>query len=170
MRKGNVAIAFGIIGLSLLFLATGMYAGTEVQDVIKMENKAYKKHKRRIVEFSHKKHQEDYAKSHPDFYKNGCGECHHDKDNKPLTKLKAGDNVQGCIECHKKPAVMPSAEKKKIRKLSKKEKKSKKLEYHAEAVMMNCTDCHKKYNRKNKLKSKSKGYAPATCTTCHKKK
>ncbi len=170
MRKGTVAIVFGIIGLSLLFLATGMYAETKVPDVIRMENKAYKKHKRKIVEFHHKKHQDDYAKKYPKFYKAGCGECHHDKDNKKLKNLKAGDAVQGCIECHKKPGQMPSAEKKKIRKLSKKERKSKKLEYHAESVMMNCLDCHRKYNRKNRLKSKDKGYAPAVCVKCHKKK
>ena len=30
----------------------------------------------------------------------GCGECHHDKDNKPLNNLKIGDDVQNCIECH----------------------------------------------------------------------
>lgn len=170
MRKKSVKIAVAAVGLAVLFLAAGIYAGTEVPKVIKMENKAYEKHKKGIVEFHHEKHQTEYAKNHPAFYKNGCGECHHDKDNKPLATLKPGDNVQGCIECHKKPGEMPISEKKAIRKLSPKEQLSKKLEYHSDAVMMNCTECHKAYNKKNKLRSKDKGYAPATCVKCHPRK
>jgi len=127
-------------------------------DVIKMENPAYQKHKKGIVEFSHKKHAEDYAAAHPDLYKNGCGECHHDDQGKPLT-LKADDPVQGCIECHKKPSERPKG--KDAPKLSKKEK----LEYHAEALHYNCKGCHKSFNKKTGTKK-----APTTCTKCHPKK
>jgi hypothetical protein len=75
MRK-KYLIVMAVFGIAALFFATGIYAGTVVQDVIKMENKAYAKHKKGIIMFSHKKHVEDY--------KAGCGECHHDANNKPL--------------------------------------------------------------------------------------
>ncbi|NQT09658.1 MAG: cytochrome c3 family protein, partial [Desulfobacteraceae bacterium] len=98
MRKKSLII-MAVFGIAVLFAATGIYAGTAVQDVIKMENKAYAEHKKSIVMFSHKKHIEDY--------KAGCGECHHDENGKPLNNLKIGDNVQNCIECHKKPSERP---------------------------------------------------------------
>ena len=170
--KRSLMLIVSIVGIAALFLSAGIYAGTEVPDVIRMENKAYKKHKDPIVMLNHKKHQDDYAKKDPDLFKSGCGECHHDEDNKPLAKLKAGDPVQGCIECHKNPGQMPASAKKAMRKkkLSKKKQKSKKLEFHAEALHYNCKDCHRKFNKKYKLKSKDKGYAPNTCKTCHPKK
>ncbi|MBT8350766.1 MAG: cytochrome c family protein [Deltaproteobacteria bacterium] len=149
MQKKLLLIAV-IVGISALFLTAGIYAGTKVPDVIKMENKAYKKHKKGIVMFSHKKHIVDY--------KAGCGECHHDDKGKPLNNLKEGDDVQNCIECHKKPSERPKG--KGAPKLSKKER----LDYHAEAIHYNCKDCHKKFNKKNKTKK-----APTTCTKCHPK-
>ena len=150
MHKKLLLIAV-IVGISLLFITAGIYAGTKVPDVIKMENKAYKKHKKSIMTFSHKKHIEEY--------KAGCGECHHDDKGKPLNNLKIGDNVQNCIECHKKPGERPKG--KGAPKLSKKQR----LDYHAEALHYNCKDCHKKFNKKNKTKK-----APTTCTKCHPKK
>ena len=74
------AIASGVI---ILFASVALYAGTTVQDVIRMENDY--EHKKAIVEFTHKKHAEDYAVANPELYKNNCGECHHDENNKPLT-------------------------------------------------------------------------------------
>ncbi len=62
-----------------------------------MDNKAYSEHTKSISTFSHKKHNEEY--------KIGCGECHHDAKGKPLNDLKLGDDVQGCIECHKIPGT-----------------------------------------------------------------
>ncbi|MBW1800631.1 MAG: cytochrome c3 family protein [Deltaproteobacteria bacterium] len=171
MKRFSLLIVL-IMGVGALMIPAGLYAGTEVPDVIKLENKAYKKHKKGIVLFNHKKHQEDYAKKEPDLYKTGCGECHHDENNKPLSGLKVGDPVKGCIECHKEPGEMPAKVKKAMRrkKLSRKEQKSKKLVYHAEALHYNCKDCHRKYNKKHKLRSKDKGYAPNTCASCHPKK
>ena len=90
---------FVILGIAVIFASTAVYAGTQAPDVIKMENKAYTEHKKSIVEFTHKKHVEEY--------KSGCGECHHDAENKPLENLKMGDEVQGCIECHKLPGKSP---------------------------------------------------------------
>ena len=137
-------------------MTTVIYAGTTVPDVIKMENKAYTEHKKGIVEFSHKKHAEDY--------KVGCGNCHHDENNTPLDNLKEGDNVQNCIECHKIPGERPKG--KDVPKLTKQQR----LEYHAEAIHYNCKDCHKCYNKERGLKSKDPGYAPTSCTKCHPKK
>ncbi len=147
-----------IIGAAVMFFAAGIYAGTKAPDVIKLQNKAYEKHTKGIVEFSHKKHSEDYAKASPDLYKDGCGACHHDDKGKPRTDLKNGVEVKNCIECHKKPGEKPKG--KDAPKLSKKEA----LEYHAEAIHDNCRGCHKDYNKANKTKA-----APTTCTKCHPK-
>jgi NAD-dependent SIR2 family protein deacetylase len=150
MRKKHLII-MAVFGIAALFFATGIYAGTAVDDVVNMDNKAYSKHKKGIVAFSHKKHTEDY--------KIGCGECHHDADGKPLDNLTMGDDVQNCIVCHKKPSRKPRA-KKGEPKLTDKER----LEYHAEALHLNCIDCHKKYNKKTKTKA-----APTSCAKCHPK-
>jgi hypothetical protein len=149
-----------IIGVAVLFVSAGIYAKS-APDVIPLQDPAYKKHKKGVVQFEHKKHWDEYSKNYPEFYPSQCGECHHDKDNKPLTELKDGDDVQKCIECHKTPSEAPKGKKAK-KKLSKKEKIA---EYHAEALHANCRDCHKKFNKKYKPKK-----APTTCTKCHPKK
>jgi cytochrome c553 len=95
-----------VVGIAVLFLAAGIYA-KDVPDLIKLEDPAYEKHKKGVVDFTHGKHQTEYAEQYPEFYKNGCGECHHDEDNKPLSDLKAGDEVQKCIECHKIASEVP---------------------------------------------------------------
>ena len=143
-----------IIAVSLMFVAGGIYAGTTVPDVIKMENKTYKDHKKSIVTFDHKKHVEAYKAT--------CGDCHHDDKGKPLTALKPGDNVKGCIECHKKPGYITG-------KAAKELSNAQKLEYHANALHDNCKGCHKKYNKDKGLKSKDAGAAPTLCSQCHPK-
>jgi len=155
--KRKLLLMLAVVAGSVVF-AAGLYAATTVKDVIQMENKAYASHKKGIATFSHKKHMEEYATQNPELYKKGCGECHHDKDNKPLT-LKAGDDVQNCIECHKKPGESPKG--KDAPKLSDKEK----MEYHAEAIHANCKGCHKAFNTAKNSKA-----APVTCTKCHPKK
>ena len=159
MTKKHLLVS-GIIAVMTLFIAAGIYAKA-IPDVIKLEDPAYKEHKKGVVEFHHKKHEAEYAKEYPDLYKNGCGECHHDDKGKPLTNLKEGDDVKKCIECHKIPGEAPKGKKAK-KKLSKKEKIK---EYHAEALHANCKDCHKQFNKKYKPKK-----APTTCTKCHAKK
>ena len=149
-----------IIGAAILFVSAAIYAKS-TPDVIELKDPAYKEHKKGVVHFTHKKHQDDYAKKYPEYYERGCGECHHDKDNKPLSNLKEGDDVQKCIECHKIPAEAPKGKKAK-KKLTKKEKIK---DYHAEALHANCKGCHKKFNKKYKPKK-----APTTCTKCHPKK
>ncbi len=157
MSKRTVVVGL-IAGVAFLLLAAGIYAGTEVKDEIELKDPAYEKHTKGIVLFTHKKHAEDYAQKFPEYYKNGCGECHHDDKGKPLTNLKMGDDVQRCIECHKIPSERPKG--KGAPKLNKKQR----LEYHAEAYHYNCKGCHKKYNKKYKTKA-----APTTCTKCHPK-
>ena len=134
------------IGIALVFVATGLQAGTKVADTFKMKTKEYKSHKKELVEFTHKKHNIDYKIS--------CGECHHDKDGKPL-KLKMGDDVQRCVECHTK--------------LTKSKEDRKNIMVHQNAIHGNCIDCHKKFNKK-KTGDARKGPAPASCTKCHPKK
>ena len=161
MNKKHFKITV-IIGIAIVFFAAGIYAKS-VPDVIPLEEPTYEKHKDGIVQFEHKKHWDDYAKTYPEFYKNGCGECHHDEDNKPLSELKDGDDVQRCIECHKIAAEAPKGRKAK-KKLSKKEKIK---DYHANAFHENCKACHKKFNKKYKGQKKK---APTTCKKCHPKK
>lgn len=138
--------------VGLLFTSPALYAGTEVDDVIKMQTKEYAEHKKGIVEFTHKKHAEDYDIS--------CGECHHDAEGKPLT-LKMGDNVQRCVECHKE------TEKVRGEKISKEEKI---IKYHEEAIHANCITCHKEHNislNDPEDPRGTKGPAPASCAKCH---
>ena len=133
-----------IVGFAVLFITTGIYAGTEYVDVVRLENKAYAKHKDAIVIFLHRKHAEEYREKNPELYNSPCGECHHekvnDKESKPLINLKEGDEVENCIECHKKPEYIKG---KKAKGLSKQQKR----EYHTNAMHDNCKDCHKKYNK-----------------------
>ena len=171
MNKKLSGVIVMVVGVLLVFAAAGLYAGTEVKEVIEMKNKAYAKHKKGIVMFTHEKHQDEYAKKHPELYEKGCGECHHDKDNKPLTELKEGDAVENCIECHKKLGEMSKADKKKMKKdkVPKDEVKSKKLEFHGEALHYNCRGCHKLYNKKIKKMDPKPEKAPTTCKKCHPK-
>lgn len=136
-----------VVGIAVFFVAAGLYAKGNFPDMIKMKTDAYKKHTKGIVDFSHKKHSDDY--------KIGCGECHHDKDGKPLNNLKKGDDVQKCVACHSKPGELKGKE-------AKGKSDAEKRQYHANALHDNCIDCHKKYNRENKTRS-----APQTCTQCH---
>jgi hypothetical protein len=154
-----------IVGISILFVNAAIFAKS-VPDVIPLEESAYEKHTKGIVQFEHKKHWDEYSKAYPELYPSQCGECHHDDKGKPLTELKDGDDVQKCIECHKIPGEVPKKLKKEWRekKLKKAEKKKLELEYHAEALHDNCRTCHKKFNKKYKPKK-----APTTCAKCHPK-
>ncbi len=70
MKKRFFIIAV-ISGIAAFFLVGGILAGTDVSDVIELNDPTYKKHKKGIVKLSHKKHQTDYAKQYPEFYKAG---------------------------------------------------------------------------------------------------
>ena len=136
-----------------ILFVTGLFAAG-VPDIIPMESRAYEKHTKTVVRFAHKKHMTDYARANPDLYKNGCGECHHDKTGSPLTALKEGDTADKCIECHKTPGP-PKTE---TSPLTDREK----LAFHAYALHQNCTGCHKTFT-----KTTGKKTAPTVCAKCH---
>ena len=98
MRKKYLRLTV-VMALATLFMAAGIYAAA-VPDVIPLKDPAYEKHKKGVVQFEHKKHWDNYSKEYPEFYKTGCGECHHDDKGKPLANLKEGDDVQKCIDAN----------------------------------------------------------------------
>ncbi|MGD9330836.1 MAG: cytochrome c3 family protein [Desulfobacterales bacterium] len=160
MNLKSLLIPLTLVIMVCIFLAGGIQASTQVDDVITLQDPAYEKHTKGIVEFSHKKHSTEYGGS--------CGDCHHDDKGQPLADQAAIDKVGKvkCIECHKIPGQVPKELKKewKTKKISKDEQNKLKLAYHAEAVHMNCIACHKKWNKENKSKA-----APVSCTKCHPK-
>jgi len=143
-----------IFTIVVLFLTPVAFAGNTIQDSVIFESKEGS------VTFNHKNHYEMFKNQNPELYSSTCGECHHDDKNKALSDLKIGDNVQKCVECHKKPGYMKGKE---ARGLSDEQKR----EYLANAFHDNCQDCHKKHNKTKQLKPEDKGYAPNTCKTCH---
>ena len=157
MKLKMLFFTLTLVGIAVVFMAGAIQAGTQVDDVIKMQNPAYSEHTKGIVEFSHKKHATEYGAK--------CGDCHHDDKGQPLD-IQEGADVQGCIECHKIPGEVPKELKKewKEKKLKKEETNKLSLAYHAEAVHDNCISCHKKWNKENKSKA-----APTSCSKCHPK-
>lgn len=134
-------------GIALIFVSTGLQAGTSVEDTFKIVTKEIEKHKKEAPTLSHKKHNEEYKIS--------CGECHHDQDNKPLD-LKVGDDVKRCVECHNKLEKDPKA---------KDDPMVLENAFHG-----NCEGCHKEVNIKAGDPKGRKGPAPTSCTNCHPKK
>ncbi|MCG8552792.1 MAG: cytochrome c family protein [Desulfobacterales bacterium] len=143
-------------GIAVFFTASGIQAGTEVDDVITMKSKLLDAKRKKspdakkpteLVQFTHKKHAEEYKIS--------CGSCHHDKDGKPLADLKMGDDVQKCEECHTHVKA-----KKADKTFQGKDKKKPVDIMHLEsAIHENCIGCHKAEGLKVGTK----------CGDCHKK-
>ncbi|HKK99237.1 MAG TPA: cytochrome c3 family protein [Desulfotignum sp.] len=142
-----------VAGLAALFAATGIQAGTEVEDTFEINTPGYENVKRRKgpprfkpVTFTHKKHAEDYEIT--------CGECHHDENGEPL-ELTMGDHVQPCYECHN---------------IFEKTKENRRdIMVHENAMHGNCRDCHKEVNIEAGDPKGRKGPAPTSCTQCHEK-
>jgi len=148
--KKRTLIVLVAAALGVVFLSASVYAAQQVPDTLTMESKVYKKHKKSLVTFTHKKHNVDY--------KIACADCHHVyKEGK--NTWKEGDAVQTCDACHAE-AKAPKA-KEGEPKLSKKEKIKK---YHYSAIHENCKACHKD------LKKASKPTGPTVCKDCHPKK
>lgn len=123
--------------------------GAAVTDVMEMKNTdAFGTHSMGIVMFSHKKH----ADAMPDGYGIACGECHHDKDGRPLD-IGEGDEVQGCMACHDKTERPRRTEG-----MSKEDWDAMQLQYYYGAIHANCIDCHR-----------AGGAGPVQCTECHPK-
>lgn len=157
MKHGKLIVFAVLTGICLLFFTAAINAEEEApcaegdaSDVIEMKNtEAFAQHRMGIVMFNHKKHHD----AEPDGYGVGCGECHHDDSGTPLNDLKAGDNVQGCLECHdktEKPKRTPDMTPEDFAELQ--------LEYYYGAIHENCMGCHKE-----------KGAGPVKCTECHPK-
>jgi hypothetical protein len=151
MKRNHFGITLMIAGISLLFIvATTNAQEAGKGDVLEMKNtKAFAEHKQAIVMFTHKKH----SAAKPEGYGVGCGECHHDKDGKPLANLKATDKVQGCFECHAKPDKP-----KKEQGMTDADWKKLNLSYYYGAIHENCISCHK-----------TGGKGPVKCAECHPK-
>lgn len=164
MNKKLLALLL-IAGIGVIFLTTGLHAGTKVADVITMESKVYKKRSKgpdnkkkptKLCEFTHKKHAEDY--------KIDCGSCHHDDKGQPL-KLKMGDDVQKCGECHNRAkAVKKDA---KFNGIAVGKKKPVDILAHKNALHENCIGCHMKLNMEAGDPKGKKGPAPTGCKACH---
>lgn len=134
-------ILMAVAGMAIFLAATGLYAGTEVKDTFTIESEEYEQRRKTPVEFTHKKHIEEYGYS--------CGECHHDADGQPLTDLKMSDDVQRCVACHDKI----QGERDDIMVLE-------------NAMHGSCVGCHKSYNEEEAGDAR-RGPAPTRCSDCH---
>jgi hypothetical protein len=149
MKKRKLLV-LGVAALSVVFLFAVVYATQQAPDVVTMDSKVYKKHKKTLVTFSHKKHNAEY--------KIGCADCHHVyKEGKNV--WKEGVEVKKCDGCHSE-AKAPKA-KEGEPKLSKEEKIKK---FHYSAIHENCKGCHAE------LKKAKKPTGPTKCAECHPKK
>jgi hypothetical protein len=154
MKKRSLLV-LGVVALSVVFVVAVVSATQQkAPDTITMDSKVFKKHKKTLVNLSHKKHNVDY--------KLACTECHHIyKEGKNV--WKEGDEVKKCDAkgCHSK-AKAPKA-KKGEKKLSKKEKAMQ--GYYYSAIHENCVGCHKDLKKADATKP-----VPTKCTECHPKK
>ena len=143
---------FNVLAVTLLattLVLSVVHAAQQIPDDITMDNPVFAKHKKSLVNLSHKKHASDY--------KIACADCHHAyKDGKNV--WKEGDKVEKCTACHKE-AKAPKA-KKGDPKMSKADKVK---NYYYSAIHENCVGCHKAEKKKGKN-------APAACKDCHPKK
>jgi hypothetical protein len=164
MKRKLMILIAAFAGCTLWLCADGLLAGTIVSDVIKMQNPAYDKHTKAVVQFNHKVHAEKFDGKYPQVFENGCGECHHDDEGEPRKELEMGDDVDNCIECHDKPGQMPKKLKRELRAegLSREERRVREREYHAEALHDKCRGCHREARKKADTRT-----PPITCSKCH---
>ncbi|MBN1842196.1 MAG: cytochrome c3 family protein [Deltaproteobacteria bacterium] len=148
MKKRSLA-ALAVTVLGMVFVFAVVYAAQQAADEMTMNSKAYDKHKKALVTFTHKKHNVDYKIS--------CADCHHVYEC-GKNVWKEGNDVQKCDVCHSQ-AKAPTG--KDAPKLSKKEKIAK---YHYSAIHENCVGCHKD------LKKAGKPTGPTACKQCHPQK
>ena len=139
-------ILFTAILTGLVFFSVGTLIAAEqeqaIPDKLELENKGYKKDKKRPVLFSHKKHETAKDK---EGYGVACTDCHHVyTDGKNV--WKKGDHVDKCIKCHD-PKKSTEENGVKVIKLQ-------------NAFHKNCKTCHKK-EKKGPFKK---------CNECHVKK
>ncbi|MBN2031837.1 MAG: cytochrome c3 family protein [Deltaproteobacteria bacterium] len=133
MKKNPFAL-FTLIFCGLVFLMVGVLIAASIPESIVISNKGYDQDRRGPVNFTHRKHSEEY--------KVACTECHHEyQEDKNV--WKDTDPVRKCVECHD-----PVGKKGNVDRLQNafhnnchgchKEMKGK------EAPYRKCTDCHEK--------------------------
>jgi hypothetical protein len=132
--KKNLVAGFILIVSALVFLTAGMPTAADVAEVIAINNKGYDQDRRGPVNFSHKKHAEDY--------KVACDQCHHEFEN-GKNVWKEGDPVKQCIECHDPIEKKGNAEKLQTAFHENCQGCHRDLK-DKEAPFKRCTDCHEK--------------------------
>ena len=143
----NLLILLLAAGISILFFANGLYAGTEFYgeitiDYNKYPERYFKLSKRNYVEFPHALHVMDFELS--------CEQCHH-------VDLELDDEVQPCAECHIE--LTPTTKNRKSIILLRNA-------YHA-----SCRECHKEFNKEvGDPRGFKKTAPPTSCSGCHIKK
>lgn len=136
-------IAAFVVLAAAFMVGAADQAATKAADVITIKAGLWTSHTKAPVEFSHKKHAEEY--------KIACTDCHHKFEN-GKNVWKEGDPVQKCEACHNEPTIQGE------KKLPPEQQKlNLKLAFHE-----NCVGCHQKL-KKDKPDTK----APVTCTGCH---
>jgi mono/diheme cytochrome c family protein len=152
-----------IAGIAVIFIATGLQAATTVGDTVTIESSVIKKRTKspdskkptKLVEFTHKKHHEEF--------KIECSNCHHDDKGQPLTALKAGDDVKTCETCHDRDKAV----KKDAKFTGVYFTKATDIKAIKNAMHENCIGCHITTNIAKGDKTGKKGPAPTKCTECH---
>ncbi len=144
MRRGSSFVSCVGIAVMLVFAAVVVgFAADKAPDMITIKDALWPTPTKAAVEFSHKKHNEEY--------KIACDKCHHVyKDGKNV--WKEGDEVQKCEKCHTEATIQGE------KKLPPDQQKlNLKLVLHKQ-----CIDCHK-----DTKKEKPDTKAPVTCAQCH---
>ena len=142
-------ILFTAILTGLVFFTVGTLIAADKQvapDEIMIENKGYKKDKKRPVLLTHKEHA---APTKDKGYGIACADCHHVYEN-GKNVWKKEDSVQKCSECHD------------IKKNTKKD--GVKVIKLQNAYHKNCKNCHKALKKEGKKTGPFK-----KCNGCHKK-
>jgi hypothetical protein len=132
--KKNLVAGFILVVSALVFLTAGMPTAADVAEVIVINNQGYDQDRRGPVNFSHKKHAEDY--------KVACNDCHHEFEN-GTNVWKEGDPVKQCIECHDPIEKKGNAEKLQTAFHDNCQGCHRDLK-DKEAPFKKCTDCHEK--------------------------
>ena len=102
------------------------------------------------VKFTHAKHVWDYGAV--------CGDCHHDRDGRPITSHNP-ETVYACGQCHQKEGLVwgPIAENN--------TPAINRIAHRANAIHMKCIGCHQSYNTLNQVVRVAE-----SCETCHAKR
>jgi len=142
IRGGKITLC-GIVAALLVFVAAFAVVAADAPDTITIKAALWATPTKAPVEFTHKKHAQDY--------KIACTDCHH-KFEGGKNVWKEGDPVQKCEECHTEPTIQGE------KKLPPDQQKlNLKIAFHD-----NCVGCHQKLK-----KDKPDTTAPVTCTGCH---